>query len=219
MQIIDIRKFRKDKNLTQVELADALGVPQSRISKIEQLKQTLTPRQIASLIRKYGPLDGYYTSVENISELNETAVEYEGGQLLFIPHAAEAGFLSGEVSPITNSDLIPYQGIPTFNQPGYAFVVSGESMLDTLRPGEVIVTGRDPVKHISEIKSGYIYVIDTEDAILVKRVNRHSDDQMLWLESDNEDYDEIEISFEKIRHMWRARRIIGFNLNKKMRYE
>lgn len=213
--MVNLKHFRKAKGLTQLQIAEALGADQSWVSRAERMKSLLTGEQWKKLHDAFG-------MVENgrfLSQVEEAPIGYTYGELLFIPQAAEAGFLAGEVSAISNSDLVPYQGIPTFNQPGYAFVVSGESMLDTLRPGEVIVTGRDHVKHISEIKSGYIYVLDTDDAILVKRVNRHSEDDKLWLESDNEDYDEIEISFENIRRMWRARRIIGYNLNKKMRYE
>lgn len=210
MYRVDLRRLRKEKGRTQGEIAEILGLDQSTISRIERTDQPLEDRE-------FQVLKGVFSDIMGFVAEDEPA-RYSTSKILYVPQPAEAGFLSGEVSPLTNDDLEEYPGIPTFNDSGYAFTVSGESMLDTLRPGEVVITGTDPIRHISQIKKGYLYVVDTDAAILVKRITAARDGKVV-LSSDNRSYKDITVSFLEIRHIWQARRVISFNLQKRVKYE
>lgn len=228
MLLLDIKKFRDKHGLTQSELAKILGVDQSRISRIEKFQQWLTAGQEAILMERFGPLEAYYVSDETVPplpmDLNEPDARYGSGKsLLYVPQPAEAGFLSGDVSPFTNEDLISYSGLPNFDKPGFAFEVVGASMEPTLKSGEVIVTSRQEVTDASKLTLGEIYVIEHDAAILVKRLTEiNKEKETITLKSDNEDelrYKPITIPFNLVRKMWRGRRIIKYDLSKKARNE
>lgn len=138
--------------------------------------------------------------------------------ILHVPAPAEAGFLGGVVDPVHNSDLFPYY-IPGFRGLGYSFEVKGNSMLDTLRPGEFVITDRMPVQRTKYVRNDYIYVIASTDEILIKRVNKHSKDNFIWLVSDNENYVIIEYELNEHTKLYQGRRTIQWNLAKKMRYD
>ena len=220
MYTIDLRRLRTDKRLKQEDIAELLGVDQTRISKIERGKQNLTEIQIVRLGEAYGDLEAYYAD----EMINDGPVVYGRDDLiLYVPQAAEAGFLSGEVTPITNDDLKSYRGIPTFDKAGYAFTVQGNSMEATIRSGEIIITSRDPVMEISKLRHEFIYVVEHNDAIVVKRLKAYDLlEGTITLTSDNEDegrHPPMTIHFDSIRRIWKGRRIISFNLKKRKIYE
>lgn len=54
MKLFDLKAFRKDKKITQIELTTILDCRQSFISAIESGKRTLPKEKIDILREKYG---------------------------------------------------------------------------------------------------------------------------------------------------------------------
>lgn len=59
MQIFDLKRFRKDKNLTQVELAGMFNCNQNFISRIESGIRSLPRDKMDVLESKYGDISDY----------------------------------------------------------------------------------------------------------------------------------------------------------------
>jgi transcriptional regulator with XRE-family HTH domain len=52
--VVRLVRARKEAGLTQQQVADALGVPQSQISKTERLERLLAPTELKALAKLYG---------------------------------------------------------------------------------------------------------------------------------------------------------------------
>lgn len=59
MKTFDIKRFRQDKKLTQIELSQILSCKQSFLSSIENGKQRIPPQMIQMLRTKYTDIDSY----------------------------------------------------------------------------------------------------------------------------------------------------------------
>lgn len=218
--MIDLKRFRKEKKLKQFDLAEQLNIDQSRISKYETGKE-VTEFMTALILDKFPESESYLIQEHQTSLLQEPQIVYSApatNNIIHIPQAAEAGFMGG-FGDVTMDEETESWHLPGFKGKGYSFIVSGDSMLDTFRSGEIVVTSRDPVKTLDEIINDYVYVIETNENILIKRVAKHSEKGLIWLLSDNEDFEDIEMEFSDIRRLFKARRHITFNLSHKMRYE
>jgi transcriptional regulator with XRE-family HTH domain len=61
----DLKRFREDKNISQVELSKATGISQSLISKIENRKMPLTDENAGIIDNIYGNITCYYIDDES----------------------------------------------------------------------------------------------------------------------------------------------------------
>ena len=88
--MFDLKRFRKDKKLTQQALDDILKCGQAYISQIENYKRPLPPEYEDILKEKFGDISGYNIdeipqkakSIKHIPD-NVPSVPYEFVQLLF----------------------------------------------------------------------------------------------------------------------------------------
>lgn len=64
---VDLKRFRIDKNITQIELSDILNINQGFLSQIENNKRTLPESKLRILNKKYGNMSEYISSVEEPS--------------------------------------------------------------------------------------------------------------------------------------------------------
>ena len=89
--MFDLKRFRKDKKLTQQALDDILKCGQAYISQIENYKRPLPPEYEDILKEKFGDISGYNIetippktarSIKNLPD-NTPSVPYEFVQSLF----------------------------------------------------------------------------------------------------------------------------------------
>lgn len=68
MKRFDLREFRRDKRVTQSELAELFQCKQNFISRIENGERTLPPEKLDILQDKYGDISKYYKEVSDTDE-------------------------------------------------------------------------------------------------------------------------------------------------------
>lgn len=239
--MIDLKAVRQHLKLTQKQAAIDLNTTQSTVSKYENRVEV--PGSITEkIIKAYSELvdlnqflideesqEEYLTGIDDyftgkrygkhpFTQILNAYGNIKYTNIIHIPLSAEAGFINGGVKAVSEDEL-EYWSLPGFKGKGYSFVVSGESMLDTLRPGEYVVTDQEPVWNIDEIVNKSLYVIETKENILIKRLEKHADHNKIWALSDNEDFQDIELMLDNIIHIYKGRRVVSFNLSRKMRYE
>lgn len=229
---MELVNYLIDNGIKQKVIAEKLEVSSQYIGQVKQGKSKLTYDNIVKLVLSFPQsrvflgefsdlVRGEKPKTEFYKKLIEPVEPIEAQQpkanILHVPAPAEAGFLGGVINPLTNEDLFPYY-IPGFRGLGYSFEVKGNSMLDTLRPGEFVITDRTPLQRTQDVINDFIYVIASPDEILIKRVNKHKNEGWLWLVSDNESFDEIEYEMNEHTKLYKGRRTIQWNLSKKMRY-
>ena len=87
------------------------------------------------------------------------------------------------------------------------FEVDGDSMEPTFFAGDIILASMLPHEDWNDIKDLSVYIILTNEQLLVKRVLQKN--QQEWhLISDNETYPQVPIKLEDIKQVWTFRRHI-----------
>ena len=76
MKIFDLKRFRTDKKITQVVLAELFGCKQNFISQIESGQKTLPADKIDILQSKYGDITAYITNKDDITLQGVTPQEF-----------------------------------------------------------------------------------------------------------------------------------------------
>jgi transcriptional regulator with XRE-family HTH domain len=68
-----LQKLRKERRVTQSELAESLGLSQSQLSKIENGQGSLTAEQLVWLLQNYSLSLGYFVAPENKAKPEENS--------------------------------------------------------------------------------------------------------------------------------------------------
>lgn len=197
---IDIRKFREEYQLTQVQISAITGVTVRAVQSWEQNQRSVP--QSATLL-----LEAYRIEQERKNILNEPIVKYEPKSLNkknedfpLIDIDAMAGHANGD-SQTMAYDVASNYRIPELEGKGvkYLIRVSGSSMYPKYSNGDLLAC--KPLSDKSFFQWGKPYVLDTEQGAIVKRLFPcKEDDDCLECHSDNiTHYPPFKIPKESIR--------------------
>ncbi|MBN3518501.1 helix-turn-helix domain-containing protein [Algoriphagus lutimaris] len=216
----NLKFLRKQKGITQNELAEKLAVQRTMISAYEdgRSEPKLQTLKLLSGILEVG-----------LEELLEHDIETKGRKVLqkrginiltiatndekenitMVPQKASAGYLNGY------SDPEYMESLPQFNLPNLsqnvtyrAFELAGDSMLPLI-PGTIVIGAY--VDQLKDIKSGKTYVLVTAtEGVVYKRVfNYLNENGKLFLVSDNDHYKPFEIRGEDVLEAWESKAFIS----------
>ena len=131
---------------------------------------------------------------ENVVNLNKSTTDYEGIPL--IPIEAMAGFGTGGVQ-VMDYDTERYV-VPEFTELNVDFMlrVKGSSMYPKYNSGDLVACKKLVLNDIF-FQWNKVYVLDTDQGALIKRIKKGSDDH-LQIVSDNPSYEPYELHLSKI---------------------
>lgn len=189
MNLIDIKQIRDKLGVSQEKLAKMLGVHPRTVqnwesgSKIPASKHTI----LRSLIESQ--------QMGGSEEHDEpTAL------VLLLPVSAQGGTLNDFVVSVKDSDcekiVSPIRGAD------FAISVAGESMSPEYPSGSQVL-----IKKINEkafIDWGKVYVLDTENGTVIKKLMPTKDPDKVLCVSINPNYPPFEVSFEHIFGVYRV---------------
>lgn len=226
----NLKFLRKNKNLTQESLAQALGISRSKLAGYEL---TITPPlDILVKIAEYFNVSLDILIKEDLNSYSEyklrelletdkflrgrklrilsTTVDADGRELIeVVSQKAKASYLAGFADPEYISEL-PRFSLPflPMDKKHRVFQVDGDSMLP-IPDGAWIVC--EYVDDWMSIKNGDRYVIVTEqDGVTFKiAYNRIQSDQKLLLCSSNPIYPPFDVEIEQVREVWRYRLVMS----------
>lgn len=224
----NFRLLRKRKDLTQMELAEKLGVKRASIGSYEEDRseprlETITKAcdffnvSIDDLVNKdLSKVSENEVVIDNNKlRILTIAVDNENEELItFVPIKASAGYLTGY------GDIEFIGELPKFRLPFTelsrektyrAFEIAGDSMLP-ISSGSYIIC--EYVTEIKNLKSGYCYVLVSKDeGIVYKRVvNRINETKEFLLKSDNKEYEPYSVDAKSITEAWKAVGYVSFEL-------
>jgi len=215
-RFIECFNVLKEKKLIKSSRQFCLSLnytPQSW-TKIQKGERAVTIELIrkAAILYKINP-NYLFTGVGDKFMKTEDAVvaiavdQNDEERILHIPLTAKAGYQDQFNDPVYLEDLDSYTLPSRYFKTGTfrSFEVEGDSMEPVLHQGEIIVCSYvdDSSLWKYNIKSGYVYVIVTNNDVVVKRViNRLKEENLLELESDNPDYAPIIVEAEEIKEVW-----------------
>lgn len=108
-----------------------------------------------------------------------------------LPISAMAGAFTGEMS-VMEYECERYV-IPAFKGADFMIRVTGDSMFPTYRSGDLVACQRVPLADLF-FQWNKVYVLDTVQGPLIKRIKRGSDTDHILIVSDNADYEPYEIT-------------------------
>lgn len=112
-----------------------------------------------------------------------------------IPIEAMAGALT------TDQTILEYECeryvVPMFKGADFLIPVKGSSMYPKYSSGDVVACQRVPMSGLF-FQWNKVYVIDTNQGPLIKRIKPGNDQEHVWIVSDNKDYDPFELLISDI---------------------
>lgn len=102
-----------------------------------------------------------------------------------IPLDAFAGYAMGNSATILDSECEHYV-VPTFRNADFLIQVNGDSMHPKYQNGDIVACKKLPFDTFFQWNK--VYVIDSEQGVLIKRVKPGHDDDHIMLVSENPDY-------------------------------
>lgn len=220
-----IKRFievRRDLGYTQAEFAQKLGVANTT-ADIERGRTRLSGKLVMELLRQFkinplwlfGASDTKYLEPSTTSVIPKVVTVDTADQenMVLVNAKAAAGY------PQNIHDTSWYRQLPAFDLPipefrnatYRGFQVEGDSMLPNLRPGDWVLARA--VEDLGDVSPNKMYVVVLEDAVLVKKIERHPNSGRLILISLNENYPPYEINPEQVQEMWMVSSKLTFGVD------
>lgn len=129
------------------------------------------------------------------SELMAVPATQPGEGIPLIPIEAMAGALTSDQT-VLEYECERYV-VPVFKGADFLIPVKGSSMYPKYSSGDIVACQRVPMSDLF-FQWNKVYVIDTNQGALIKRIKPGSDKDHVLLVSDNEKYDPFELPFSAI---------------------
>ncbi len=201
LQFIDYKGISKNKFYIESGISNGVldkksGLSMETVEKFYSTFPEINPEWLltgnGSMLKEKEPTRVYLH--DNIDE-EDNAVD---NIIPLIPIGAMAGSGTGEIQ-IAKRDIIDGYVIPEFTQRGVEYIirVSGSSMYPKYSSGDLL--GCKTVTDLSFFQWGKIYVLDTDQGPMVKRLFPvPNNDDLLECRSDNKEYPPFPISKSSI---------------------
>ena len=182
-----IISFLKEKKLSQSAFEKSTGLSNGYVNNISK---GIGAEKLQRIIEVYPELSQAWLLTGEGEMLRTPTADIAANTpqkaLPLIPFEAIAGYLSTDNEGVRLEDCERYV-IPEFDRRGAEFIirVSGSSMYPKYSNGDLL--GCKKIENILFFQWGKIYVLDTSQGALVKRVYEHENDDFVMLVSDNKD--------------------------------
>lgn len=221
-------QFYKDSGISRSTLSNKSGLSEENTAKFFDYAKDVDPMWIllgkGEMLKEYSDLNVKQEKSLNVQEKPLFFEPRKGGlpailtvdtqgeeNILMVPVAARAGYLTGYGDPEFLSTLPTYR-LPKLNNGTFRmFEVAGHSMYPTIHQGSIAIG--EWVENWHDIKDNQIYIIVTEgDGIVIKRVmNRIEKYNNLYLKSDNrKEYPSYTVEPGSIIEIWHLKTALIF---------
>ena len=113
-----------------------------------------------------------------------------------IPLDAMAGYFEGEMQVLLR-DCERYI-VPGMPRADFLITVKGDSMMPSYFPGDIVACVRVPIKDVF-FQYGRVYVLDTNQGAIIKRIEKSEDDESILIVSENEKYSPFTLHLSQVR--------------------
>lgn len=207
--MIDIKKFRTDNNISQLEICTVLGIKQPYLSAIENGKRPLNDEKFTLLYKQYGDKIMKYKTTERpilLIDEAETSLHPNIQKYLCdklkqietrprIPYDAAAGTLTEAVEGITEYQCEHLPVISAFPKYDFTIRITGKSMEPEYFAGDEVACLRVNEKQF--LQWGRVHVLDTTQGIVIKRI--YDAGESILCRSYNSEFPDFSIPKENIR--------------------
>lgn len=204
-----IVKYINFKGISKAQFYNDLDIKRGLLDT-DKLKATISDTILAKILVVYPDLNiGWLLTGEGemIISQNKTKTEEEppvahlsesNEGIPLIPINAMAGAFTGDQS-VMEYECDRYI-IPSFKGADFLIGVKGSSMYPRYNSGDIVACKRLDI-HDLFFQWNKVYVLDTDQGALIKRVKPGSDKEHILIVSDNKDYEPFELAIDHIYHI------------------
>lgn len=174
-------EFYQKTGITRGILGQNNGISEENISRFLAYYTEVSPEWLLTG-------QGEMLRVDSLPTATPATVPSEGIPL--IPIEAMAGFGTGEVQ-VLEYECDRYV-VPAFRDAEFLIQVKGSSMIPKYNSGDIVACKKLPMDRLF-FQWNKVYVLDTDQGALIKRVKAGSDDDHLLIVSDNQNYEPFEL--------------------------
>lgn len=198
-------EYMKIKGLNDNKVTQECGLSQGLLGQARSGKSDLGAKTIDKILNKYQDLnktwlitgDGMMLKGEEDNNNNliakQTSNPNEGIPL--IPVEAMAGALTCDTT-VLEYECDRYV-VPVFKGADFLIPVKGSSMYPKYSSGDIVACQRVDMNNLF-FQWNKVYVIDTNQGALIKRIKPGHDENHILIVSDNEKYDPFELPYSAI---------------------
>jgi phage repressor protein C with HTH and peptisase S24 domain len=215
--------------LNQTDFAHKIGYSREVVSKIENGKMDASKWFVEAVLQFQNDQNWQASShdVKILGKFSQAGAKRPSKPYLLqrqeqknIPSAflvplvgikAQAGYVKGYEQTDFLETLDKYSLPPGVNPKGLEwsyFEVDGDSMEPSLSSGDVLLTSLLPHEDWNEIKNYAVYIILTEQQLLVKRVYRQNEKQWVLISDNAADNPQVLLDVSHVKQVWSFRRHI-----------
>ena len=184
---ISKREFYKKTGISRGTLESSTGITEETLAKFITTFKELS---LEWILTGEGPM------LRSDLPAAHPATE-PGAGIPLIPINAMAGVFTGEQS-VLELECERYV-VPAFKDAEFLITVKGSSMIPKYYSGDIVACKRMPLDTFFQWNK--VYVLDTEQGPLIKRVKKGSTEDTLTIFSDNPSYEPFELPRTKIYHI------------------
>lgn len=185
LQVENFSKFARD-----------IGINGQRLRDIKSGRTLKIPSEVAeAILENYPQYSRSWLLSGEGSPYSEEVAEARPQGIPLVPVSAMAGALTGELPAVTERECERYT-VPKFERADFLITVAGDSMFPKFHSGDIVACRRVPLG--SFFQWHRVYVIDSEQGVLIKRVEHGSGEDSVTLVSENREYSPIELKREEI---------------------
>ena len=174
-------EFYQKTGITRGILGQNNGISEENISRFLAYYTEVSPEWLLTG-------QGEMLRADSLPTASPATVPSEGSPL--IPIEAMAGFGTGEVQ-VLEYECDRYV-VPAFKDAEFLIQVKGSSMIPKYNSGDIVACKKLPMDRLF-FQWNKVYVLDTDQGALIKRVKAGSDDDHLLIVSDNQNYEPFEL--------------------------
>lgn len=182
--------FAKSIGLPPTGLSNYLGQQRRSKPSVDMIINIIQAHDVDAmwLLTGSNPIEQQQSSTEELPIARRATNPQEGIPL--IPLDAMAGALTSELT-ILDSDCDRYV-VPDFRGADFLITVKGASMSPSYSSGDIVACKRVPMTDLF-FQWNKVYVIDTNQGALIKRVKPGHDENHILIVSDNANFDAFEL--------------------------
>lgn len=176
-----LQELRKHRGFTQEYVAKKLFISQSAYSMVESSNHSLNTVHIIRLCNLLNVSADYLLlGTKNLIEMS-----IKNNFIPLFNTIAHAGILKKAAKKENFSNEVEFYRIPGFNPTAETVLIEieGKSMEPTVMGGDILICQRQ--NHFEHILDGSLAILATNEDFLLKRIRIDSDEDYLWVESDN----------------------------------
>ena len=196
-----------EKGVSKSDMAKSIGVIPQYLTPILNGKRNASENLINTFCQKYNinQKDLYEQISASVGLMTKEEIQQQNKEIRvpedsmegipLIPVNAMAGYMTGEVK-VLEYECERYI-VPIFREAEFLIPVKGSSMIPKYNSGDLVACKKLPLNDLF-FQWNKVYVLDTTQGALVKRIRKGCDNDHILLVSDNENYEPFELHKSKI---------------------